>query len=127
MDCSPLCPNFYKNASFPLTKEQIDNIAMRFTFDMEYFNRHPCFEMERLLLTIVLSHFNEHDFHHRKGCFKKSDECRFSYPRNIQDDYEVKIDWNSESSIWYNAYGNGSNFCVVISLWSQKDVYQMFF
>jgi hypothetical protein len=108
LDCNPFCPNFFKNASFPLTKEQIDIIAMRFTYDMEYFNRHPCFEMERLLLTIVLFRFNEHDFRHRKGCFKKSDECSFSYPRNIQDDYEVKIDWDSEPSIWYNSYGNGT-------------------
>jgi hypothetical protein len=39
----------------------------------------------------------------------KYDECRFSYLKNIQDDYDVKIDYNSEPSIWYNAYENGSN------------------
>jgi hypothetical protein len=64
----PIFPNLSKG--YPLSKYQMDSLALRFSYDMEYYNRHPCEEMEQILKTIVLLQFNEHGYHHRKGCFK---------------------------------------------------------
>jgi hypothetical protein len=57
---------------------------------MEYFSRHP---------NDTLKIFELHDYHHRKGCFKKTTDCRFHYPRTIQESHELKIDFKAEPSI----------------------------
>jgi hypothetical protein len=62
-----------------------------------------------MLVTIVLNLFNEHDYHHRKGCFKKTAECNFHYPREIKDDHVIRIDFKQEHSVWYTSIGNGEN------------------
>jgi len=62
-----------------------------------------------MLFTIVLNRFNKHDYCHRKGCFKKTSDCRFHYPRTIQESHELKIDFKADPSIWYSSYGNGEN------------------
>ena len=80
----------------------MDSLALRFSYDMQYYNRHPCEEMEQILKTIVLLQFNEHDYHHRKGCFKKSNECRFPYPQKIQSDNQIIVNWSSEPSKWFS-------------------------
>jgi hypothetical protein len=68
---------------------------------MEYFSRHP---------NDTLKIFELHDYHHRKGCFKKTTDCRFHYPRTIQESHELKIDFKAEPSIvyvtLYNTKGN---------------------
>jgi hypothetical protein len=75
---------------------------------MEYFLRHPNDTLKKMLFT-VLNHFNKHDYRHRKGCFKKTSNCRFHCPRTIQESHELKIDFKAESSIWYTSYGNGEH------------------
>jgi hypothetical protein len=35
------CQFFKDDMTFPLSKEQIDNVALRISYDMEYFSRHP--------------------------------------------------------------------------------------
>jgi hypothetical protein len=67
----PIFPNLKQD--FPLSKYQMESVALRFSYDMEYYTKYPCEEMERILKTIVLFQFNEHDYRHRKGCFKKKD------------------------------------------------------
>jgi hypothetical protein len=62
-----------------------------------------------MLITIVLKQFNEHDYRHRKGCFNKTTDCRFHYPRTIQESHELNIYFKAEPSIWYTSYGNGEN------------------
>jgi hypothetical protein len=62
-----------------------------------------------MLFTIVLNCFNEHDYRHRNGCFRKTSDCRFHYPRTIQESHELKIDFKAEPSIWYISCGNGEN------------------
>jgi hypothetical protein len=74
----PIFPNLEKG--YLLSKCQMEHLALRFSYDMEFYNRHPCEEMEQILKTIVLLHDNKHVYRHRNGCFKKSNECRFSYP-----------------------------------------------
>jgi len=59
----PIFPNLKKG--YPLSKYQMDSLALRFSHDMEYYNRHPCKEMAQILKTIVLLQFNEHDYYHR--------------------------------------------------------------
>jgi hypothetical protein len=76
---------------------------------MEYFSRHLNDTLKKMLFTIVLYRFNEHDYRHRKGCFKKTTDCRFHYPRTLQENHELKIDFKAEPSIWYTSYGNGEN------------------
>ncbi len=102
-------PYFESDVLFPLSKEQIDIVALRISYDMEYFSRHPNDTLKKMLFTIVLNRFNEHDYRHRKGCFKKTTDCRFHYPRTIQESHELKIDFKAEPSIWYTSYGNGEN------------------
>ena len=52
---------------FPLTKERQDFIALRYMYDSEYLLRNPENIKRRILDTIVLHRFNEHDFRHRRG------------------------------------------------------------
>jgi len=91
--------------SVPVSLNRIDNFSQRFTYDMEYYTRNPCEEMERILRTLILFRYNEHDYHHRKGCFKKTEECRFFYPKQIQPISDLIIDWKSEPSKWFSAPG----------------------
>ena len=80
-----------------------------------------------MLFTIVLNHFNEHDYRHRKGCFKKTTDCRFHYPRTIQESHELKIDFKAEPSIWYTSYGNGENkTCYPFTMESKRDLPDVF-
>jgi hypothetical protein len=67
-------------------------------YDSKYLLQNPDKTWKKLLDTIILNHFNEHDYRHRKGCFKKSNECRFHYPRMIQDNYELIVDSNTDVS-----------------------------
>jgi hypothetical protein len=76
---------FKDDVTFHLSKEQIDKVALRISYDMEYISRHPNGTLKKMLYTIVLNRFNEHDYRHRKERFKKTSECRFHYPRTIQD------------------------------------------
>lgn len=68
----------------PLSKYHMESLAMRFSCDIEYYTRHPFEEMERIFKTIVLLQFNKHAYHHRKSCFKKTNECSFFYPKKIR-------------------------------------------
>jgi hypothetical protein len=104
------CQSYFENnVIFPLSKEQIDIVTLRISYDMEYFSRHPNDTLKKILFTIVLNRFNEHDYRHRKGCFKKTTDCRFHYPRTIQESYELKIDFKAEPSFWYTSHRNGEN------------------
>jgi hypothetical protein len=40
----PIFPNLRKG--YPLSKYQMDNLDLRFSYNMEFYNRHPCEEME---------------------------------------------------------------------------------
>ncbi len=80
-----------------------------------------------MLVTIVLNHFNEHDYHHRKGCFKKTSDWRFHYPRTIQESHELKIDFKAEPSIWYTSYGNGDDkTCYLFTKVSKRALLDVF-
>jgi hypothetical protein len=72
------CQVFKDDVIFPLSKEQIDNIALRISYDMEYISRHPNGTLKKMLYNIVLNHFNEHDYRRRKGCFKKHQNVDFT-------------------------------------------------
>jgi hypothetical protein len=65
------CQFFKDDMTFPLSKEQIDNVALRISYDMEYFSRHPNGTFKKILYTIVLNWFNEYDYHHGKEYLKK--------------------------------------------------------
>jgi hypothetical protein len=80
-----------------------------------------------MLFTIVLNRFNGHDYHHRKGCFKKTSACRFHYPRTIQESHELKIDFKAEPSICYTSYGNGENkTCYLFTMESKRALPDVF-
>jgi hypothetical protein len=51
-----------------------------------------------MLLTIVLNRFNEHDYHHRKGCFKRQ-QTADSTIQELQESHELKIDFKAKPSI----------------------------
>ncbi len=78
----------------------IYNMAMNFPYDMVLLSRDPISMLEKMLRAITL--FNEHDWP-GKGCFKKSDECHFSYPRSIKEDFGLKFNWKSEPTTWCTA------------------------
>jgi len=44
-----------------LTKSCMENVSLWFSYDMEHYMRYPLQEMEKILKTILLLHFNEHD------------------------------------------------------------------
>jgi hypothetical protein len=66
-------------------------LALRFQIDMIQIP-HGKEHTRRLLQLIVLLFFNTHDWHHRKGCFKKSKECRFHIPHKPQEQLSITID-----------------------------------
>ena len=102
-------PFFLPNHPFPSSKEIMERIALRYPYDMDYLRRFPNDKLKRILFTIILNHYNEHDYRHRKGCFKKGEECRFHYPKYIHESNEVNIDYKVEASTWFSSYGNGNN------------------
>jgi hypothetical protein len=82
---------------------------------------------KKLLDAIILNHFNEHDYRHRRGCFKKSNECRIHYPRMLQDNYELIVDSNSDVSTWYSTLGHGENAeCYPFSMEMKRDIANVF-
>jgi hypothetical protein len=94
------CQSYFESdVIFLLSKEQIDIVALRISYVMEYFSKHPNDTLKKMIFTIVLNRFNEHDYRHRKGCFKKTTNCRFHYPRTIKESHELKIDFKAEPSI----------------------------
>ena len=78
-------PYFENDVIFPLSKEQVDIVTLRISYDMEYFSRHPNDTLKKMLFTIVLKRFNKHDYHHRKECFKKKRICFSGLVTIIQD------------------------------------------
>ena len=44
--------------------------------------------------------FNSHDFHHRKGCFKKGCECRFNLPKGHQ--IMASIEFDEENAMYWH-------------------------
>ena len=44
--------------------------------------------------------FNSHDFHHRKGCFKKGCECRFHLPKGHQ--ILATIEFDEENAMYWH-------------------------
>jgi hypothetical protein len=108
LDKKDISNYFNLDQNLPLSRERINCLAMKYCYDMEYFNRFKCDEMEKILKTIILFQFNEHDFHHHKGCFKKKEECLFHYPKIFQVENELIIDWKSTPSKWISAIGNSS-------------------
>ena len=116
-----------KDVQFPLSKEKIDTIAIRFPYDMESLLREPNSILEKILKTITLFRFNEHDYKHRKGCFKKSDECRFSYPRAKKEDFGMTINFESEPTTWYTSYGkHKSHLCHAFTMEPRRHLTDMF-
>jgi len=110
-----------------LTKGCMENVTLWFSYDMEYYMRYPLQQMEKILKTIILLHFNEHDYRHRKGCFKKSSECRFCYPKNIQDENELLVDWSSEPSKWFSISADKPVlYCYPFTLETKRHVSDLF-
>jgi len=85
-------PSFWpQHLNFPLSHEEMELLALRFQIDMIQIP-HGKEHTRRLLQLIVLLFFNTHDWHHRKGCFKKSKECRFHIPHKPQEQLSITID-----------------------------------
>ena len=61
-----------------------------------------------------------------RDVLKKTTNCRFHYPRTIQESHELKIDFKAEPSIWYTSYGNGENKTCNPFTMESKELYQMF-
>ena len=105
----------------------MESLALRFSYDMEFYNRQPCEEMEQILKTIVLLHYNKHDHCHRKNCFKKSNECRFSFPRQIQSDNEIVVNWSSEPFKWFSvSCERPFSLCFPFTIESKRHVPDLF-
>jgi len=127
LDNNDISNYFILDQILPLSRERIDCLAMRYSYDMEYFNRFKCDEMEKILKSIILFRFNEHDFHHRKGCFKKTEECRFHYPKKLQVENELIIDWTSTPSKWISAIGNSSTkLCYPFTMETKRHIPDLF-
>ena len=110
-----------------LTKSCMENVSLWFSYDMEHYMRYPLQEMEKILKTILLLHFNEHDYQHRKGCFKNSNDCRFCYPKNIQDENELLVDWSSEPSKWFSTSADKPVlYCYPFTLETKRHVSDLF-
>ena len=79
-----------------------------------------------MIFTIVLNRFNEHEYGHRKGCFKKTTNCRFHYPRTIQESHELKIDFKAEPQFGTLHMEMVKTRHVIRSQWNLRELYRMF-
>ena len=52
-------------------KNSLDEESENSTLEKQIKIQYPNDTLKKMLFTIVLNHFNEHDYHHRKGCLKR--------------------------------------------------------
>ena len=84
-------PTFWpEDITFPLSHEQVELLALRYQNDMIHIPAEKE-HTRRLLELVVLLFFNTHDWHHRKGCFKKSKECRFHIPHKPYHELSIQL------------------------------------
>jgi hypothetical protein len=94
---------------------------LRFQFDMAQIPKEKE-HSRRFLHYLGLLFFNTHDWKHRKGCFKKGNDCRFHIPKkpceslcidfatnNIEG--VVNDDPSTTKSYWYHHDGTHHNVC----------------
>jgi hypothetical protein len=94
---------------------------------MFYLSTEPNTPLKKILSALTLLRFNEHDYKHRKGCFKKSDECRFSYPRQITEEFGLQIDFNTEPTTWFTSLGNNKNYsCHAFTMMTRRHMADLF-
>jgi hypothetical protein len=94
------------NLDFPLSKARQDSFAIRYSYDMERLSGRGG-AAKKFLTSVAHLRFNEHDWRHRPACFKKGPECRFDFPRWIQEKFNLEFGEEESSGKWYKAYGNG--------------------
>jgi hypothetical protein len=82
---------------FPLIPERMDVVALHYPYDL---NQWPANSLELLMRNVLVKqHFNQHDWAHRPGCFKKGSECRFNLPQHIS--WETDIVFDEDRVQWY--------------------------
>ncbi len=59
LDNNDISNYFILDQILPLSRERIDCLAMRYSYDMEYFNRFKCNEMEKILKSIILFRYSD--------------------------------------------------------------------
>ena len=96
------------NLEFPLSKARQDSIAIRYSYDMERLSGKTG-AATNFLTSVAHLRYNEHDWRHRPACYKKGPECRFDFPRWIQDKFNLESGEEESSGKWYKAYGNGKD------------------
>jgi hypothetical protein len=110
-----------ENLTFPLRYEQTELLALRYQYDMLEFSNEDM-EMKMLYKLMSLLFFNTHDWKHCKGCFKKSNECRFNIPHKPSDKLAIEYSENCEEKLfsdhpsslvskWYHHDGSYHNVC----------------
>jgi hypothetical protein len=129
-------PDYWpSNITFPLQHEQVELLALRYQYDKIYIGEHKCIQ-HKLLDLISMLFFNTHDWRHRKGCFKKSNECRFHIPQqpctsltfHFGEGCEEELlsdDPSSSFSKWYHLDGSYHNVCSYDVL-SKRDPWDVF-
>ena len=73
-----------ENITLPLSRYRQDIMTYRFMID-ELHNSHEFFYNRKVRSHIAEFRMNEHDWKHRKPCFKHGLECRFSFPNKCHD------------------------------------------
>ena len=97
-----------KNHTFqhPLSRERSDVYAMLFPYRKISMSKQQSKSellKERYYTTLNLLKFNEHDYCHRRSCFKNGLECRFKLPYQVNEkDY---IQYGTQPSIWNKLNG----------------------
>ena len=91
--------------TFPLSDDRISLLALRFPYDMvNLFSGDS--SLKKFIRAICHLHFNEHDWKHRPGCFKKGCECRFDFPRWVQGMFDLIFAEEDSTATWYTIYGS---------------------
>ena len=97
-------PNF--ELKFPLSKTRLDAFLIRFSYDMErIYSVTASSTVRKFLLTIPYLRSNEHDGRHHPGCFKNGCECRYDFPRWIQEIFVVTFGPEQSKRKWFLVYG----------------------
>jgi len=115
-------PTYWSNElTFPLHHEQMELIALRYQSDMRTISKEKV-HTRRLLHLVALLFFNTHDWRHRKGCYKKGNECRFHLPRKPNEVFSIQYNTDNVdhlgnnnstgcTSKWYHHDGTYHNVC----------------
>ena len=87
------------NFNHPMSEERSDVYSMLFLYRNTVLSKKEADSLkEKYYKVLNMIKFNEHDYYHRRSCFKKGNECRFKTPNQVNGHNPIR--YEKEESVW---------------------------